>query len=212
MAESALSSTKDGDLKMAQSKFVADLRRLAAAYKNWDAERQERGRWIDSTFEFGRKRRLVSAEETNKIWKSASLEEQSGFFAKFPLAVHILSGNLRGMSSSLQSDNWYLTKIYLSSIEFLRTDIVKMYEEEGHSRSEEMKADMENFEKYRGILMDKLATWRHPGYHSDTLNEWEKPQSLEGIPAEHSWWDEELKRGQFGEGKNEEEEEEWWNK
>lgn len=95
------------------------------------------------------------------------------------------------MCSIPRAANLYTVKLHLSAFEFLRTDLLQLYEESrSASPTAELVKAMDVFERQQFFLNRQMDEWEFErDFHRP--NEWEKP-CLEGIPREHQWWHLEL--------------------
>lgn len=174
-----MSDKTSEELQTARSKFLADLNALLAGTN--DLDRQNAAMWLcQSTYHFARLQRM----HPNDTW---STEEEERFKTQFVPGTIAFAVELRGLCSVLRAVNLYTVKLYLSAFEFVRKDLLRLYEKKhGAVQDEKLREAIETLQDRQFFLKKQLHEWR---YDADTKHpyEWEKP-SLEGVPDRHKWW------------------------
>ncbi|CAF3189861.1 unnamed protein product [Rotaria sp. Silwood2] len=138
-----------------------------------------------SAYDFGRLRRLLP----DQVWTSQ--EEENLFNKQFETTIRTFSTAVKGMCSIPRAENLYTVKLYLSAFEFIRTDLLQLYEKSRPaSATAELLKAMNVLEREQFFLKRQMDEWEfQTDFHHP--NQWEKP-CLEGIPKEHKWWHLEL--------------------
>lgn len=169
------------EFKEIRRKFLTDLNTLVTVKNDLEIQNAT-WKFARSAFDFGRLIRLVP----EKIWTDQNEENQ--FEQQFEEAIRTFSTAVKGMCSIPRAANLYTVKLYLSTCEFLRVDILKLYEK--HRSSNELSEVMNVFERSQFFLNRQIDDWEfEKDLHNP--NQWEKP-NLNGIPPEHKWWNLEL--------------------
>jgi hypothetical protein len=170
-------------LKMARVKFFNDLNSLVIA--TTDSEGQNAAwRFCRSVYEFARLRRMLP----DQVWTD---EEESRFREQFEPGIIAFAAELKGITSIPRAANLYTAKLYLSAFEFIRSDLLQLYEKSrGSSSTAELQKAMSTIEWQQTFLANRMDEWE---FDRDFYNpnEWELP-CLEGIPQGHKWWNKEL--------------------
>jgi hypothetical protein len=168
---------------MARTKFFADLNSLVTATN--DSEGQNAAwRFCRSAYEFARLQRV----QPDQIWTN---EEEAQFKEQFEPGIIAFAVELKGLCSVPRAVNLYTVKLYLSTFEFIRTDLLQLYEKlRGSNSTAELQKAMNTLQQQQIYLNGRMNEWEYDTRFYQP-NEWEKP-CLEGIPKEHKWWNKEL--------------------
>lgn len=169
------------EFKEIRKKFLTDLNTLVTVKNDLEIQNAT-WKFARSAFDFGRLIQLIP----DNIWTDQNEEHQ--FEEQFEEAIRIFSTAVKGMCSIPRAANLYTVKLYLSTFEFLRVDILKLYEK--HRSSKKLSEVMNVFERSQFFLHRQIDAWEfEKDLHNP--NQWEKP-NLNGIPPEHKWWNLEL--------------------
>ncbi len=109
---------------------------------------------------------------------------------------------MKCLCSIPRATNVYTAKSYLSAFEFIRTDLLRLYEKNpGSTSTAELQKAMNTLKEQQIFLNKRMDDWEYQtDFHNP--NQWEKP-CLEGIPKEHKWWNKELGIKSDNESENE---------
>jgi hypothetical protein len=174
---------KATELKAVQTKFFTDLDALVRAANDLDGQNAAL-RFCRSGYEFGRFRRLMP----DQLLTTA---EEARFRDNFEPGTIAFAAELKGITSMLRAANLYTAKLYLSTFEFIRIDLLQLYEKSmGAKRSANLQKALDTLEGQQNYIHNRMDDWEYDMEY-DTADESEKP-SLEGIPREHKWWNKEL--------------------
>lgn len=179
-----MADPKAEELKQARTKFFTDLNTLVTVTNDLDVQNAT-WKFARSAYDFGRLRRLLP----DQVW--INQEEENQFNQQFEPAIRTFSTAVKGMCSIPRAANLYTVKLYLSAFEFIRTDLLQLYEKSRPSSSTaELLKAMDVLERQQFYLNRQMDDWEFErDFHNP--NQWEKP-CLEGIPKEHKWWHPEL--------------------
>ncbi|CAF4018872.1 unnamed protein product [Adineta steineri] len=170
---------------MARTKFFIDLNSLVTATNDLEGQNAAL-RFCRSVYEFARLQRMLPDE----VWTNTE-EEEDRFKVQFEPGIIAFAAELRGITSVPRAANLYTVKLYLSAFEFIRTDLMQLYEKmQGANPTTELQKAMSTIESQQFFLTRSMDHWEfdHDFYHP---NKWELP-CLEGMPKEHKWWNKEL--------------------
>ena len=179
-----MADTKAEELKQARIKFFMDLNSLVTATKDMEVQNAA-WKFSRSAYEFARLRRL----QPDQVWTNQDEEER--FVQQFESTIRTFSTVVRGLCSIPRAANLYIVKLYLSAFEFIRTDLLQLYEKSSSSTSTTgLIKSMNILEGQQYFLNRQMEDWKFERDFRDP-NQWEK-SCLEGIPKEHKWWHSEL--------------------
>jgi hypothetical protein len=168
---------------MARTKFFVDLNSLVTATNDLDAQNAA-WRLCRSAYEFARLQRV----QPDQTWTN---EEETQFKEQFEPGIIAFAAELDGICSVPRAENLYTAKLYISTFQFIRTDLLQLYETlRGSNSTTELQKAMNTLEEEQIYLNRCIDEWRYD-FRRYQPNEWEMP-CLEGIPKEHKWWNKEL--------------------
>ena len=179
-----MTDVKIEEFKQVRTKFLSDLNWLVNAKTG--IEMQDAAlTFTRNVYDFARLRRLLPEQSWNNE------QEENQFKQQFETGIRTYSTAIRGLCSILRAKNLYTVKLYLSTFEFIRTDLLQLYEKNQSSNSSfELQNAMDVLKNRQFYLNTKMDDWESERDFRNP-NQWEKP-CLEGIPKEHKWWHDEL--------------------
>jgi hypothetical protein len=169
--------------KISRAKFFTDLNSLVTSTTGSEGQNIAL-RFCRSVYELARLRRVLP----NQVLTD---EEEDRFREQFEPGIIAFTAELKGITSVPRAANLYTAKLYLSAFEFIRTDLLQLYEKSrASSPTAELQKAMSTIKWQQTFLTKRMDRWEFDSdfYHP---NEWELP-CLEGIPKEHKWWNKEL--------------------